>query len=146
MLAINSLANKHKFKHHVKWIDYVKEKADLLQLPQHQNADSDSTIFVAISSYRDPELVPTLDNCWESAIFPNRLFFGILEQNDPEDSETCHAKNSQIPKSHLRIETWNYTAAKGPTVARHACEKLWNQEQVTLFTFSNNQISVSPYV
>lgn len=34
-------------------------------------------IFVAISSYRDPELCMTLEDLFDKAIFPHRIYIGI---------------------------------------------------------------------
>jgi hypothetical protein len=92
------------------------------------------TIFVAISSYRDSELCITLQDIWNKALHPERVFFGIVEQNDIEDAYTAHAKNSGIPKDHIRIKTMHFKEAKGPTWARHLCEKLWNGEEFYLLT------------
>ena len=42
-------------------------------------------IFVQIASYRDPELLPTINSCNENAKNPNNLVFGICRQFHPDD-------------------------------------------------------------
>ena len=39
---------------------------------------SKNSIFIQIASYRDPELVPTLDSLFDNAKFPNNNFPGNL--------------------------------------------------------------------
>src|SRR5258708_40042581 len=40
-------------------------------------------IFVSIAAYRDPQLVPTMEDCIAKARHPERLRFGICWQHDP---------------------------------------------------------------
>lgn len=92
-----------------------------------------STIFVAISSFRDKELCLTIEDLFSKAMVPERVFVGIVQQNDYKNDEPCcFAENSNISqylKSYnLRILTWHYSKAKGPTYARSFCERLWNNE------------------
>ena len=42
-------------------------------------------IFISIASYRDPELIPTIEDCIKNADKPNKLVFGILNQFSKED-------------------------------------------------------------
>ena len=42
-------------------------------------------IFVQIASYRDPQLVPTIENMLAQAKKPKNLVFGICRQYHPED-------------------------------------------------------------
>ena len=42
-------------------------------------------IFVQIASYRDPQLIPTLDSMIENAKRPKNLRIGICRQYHPED-------------------------------------------------------------
>ena len=42
-------------------------------------------IFVQIASYRDPQLIPTLDSMLENAKRPKNLRIGICRQYHPED-------------------------------------------------------------
>ena len=43
------------------------------------------TIFVSIASYRDPELVPTVEDCLAHATYPERLRFGICRQGASDE-------------------------------------------------------------
>ena len=42
-------------------------------------------IFISIASYRDPELIPTIENCIANAKNPRNLVFGISRQFHPDD-------------------------------------------------------------
>lgn len=100
------------------------------------------SIFVAISSYRDPELCLTLRDLFEKAYNPDRVYVGIVEQNDPKDPVTCFAKNTLIKgkpvdPNHIRIISFHYKDAKGPTHARAICEGLWKQEEYYMMTDSH---------
>jgi [Skp1-protein]-hydroxyproline N-acetylglucosaminyltransferase len=101
-----------------------------------------STIFVGIPSYRDPEIAKTLKDLYDKTIFRKRIFVGIFQQvNEKEDSEECFAENAKIPKkwfeNHVRIKTVKHTDSKGPTWARHHLEKLWNEEEYVLLLDSH---------
>ena len=43
------------------------------------------TIFISIASYRDKELLPTIEDCLNQAKYPDRLRFGICWQHSKED-------------------------------------------------------------
>src|SRR6478672_7522891 len=43
------------------------------------------TIFISIASYRDPQLVPTIQDCLAKARRPDDLSFGICWQRGPEE-------------------------------------------------------------
>lgn len=100
------------------------------------------TIFVAISSYRDPELCFTLQDLFDKAYNPSRVFVGVVEQNDNSDSATCHTINAindtKIKsRENIRFQTLHYTLAKGPTHARAICESLWKGEEYYMMTDSH---------
>ena len=42
---------------------------------------SENSIFIQIASYRDPELVPTLDSLFDNAEFPNNLTVCVAWQH-----------------------------------------------------------------
>lgn len=87
------------------------------------------TIFVAISSFRDPELVVTLNEFYNKAYNKQRIIFGVVQQNDPQgDDPLCFAENSIVPKNQLRVINMHYKQAKGPTYARSICESLFQNE------------------
>ena len=43
-------------------------------------------IFVSLAAYRDPQLVPTIQDCIRKASNPARLKFGVCLQRDAEDA------------------------------------------------------------
>ena len=43
------------------------------------------TIFVQIASYRDPQLIPTIEDMLSNAKNPNNLRIAIAWQHSPED-------------------------------------------------------------
>lgn len=106
------------------------------------NIVKSSAIFVAIPSYRDPEVTKTLKDLYDKAIFRNRIFVGVFQQlNEKEDSKECFAENAKISKKwmakHVRIKTVKHSDSKGPTWARHHLEKLWENEEYVLFLDSH---------
>lgn len=89
-----------------------------------------STIFVGIASYRDKVCTRTVQNLYERAKYPQRVFVGICQQNVAEYDSDCF-KDSQInPKyaNNVRIIRLNAKDAKGPTHARYLCTTLFDGE------------------
>jgi len=102
-----------------------------------QNYAEDS-IFISISSYRDPELCNTINDLWLKAYNNKRIIVGIVQQNNKEDdNKICFGENSIIPKQNLRIINLNWTEAKGPTYARSICEKSLENEKYYLLCDSH---------
>ena len=46
---------------------------------------TNNKIFIQIASYRDPELIHTIDNCIENSDNPENLNFGICWQHDEKE-------------------------------------------------------------
>jgi [Skp1-protein]-hydroxyproline N-acetylglucosaminyltransferase len=95
------------------------------------------TIFVALSSFRDPELCITIEDLLKKAAYPERIRIGVVEQNDPSDDFTCHAANARVPQDKVKIITMKWQDAKGPTLARSLCESLWDGEEYYLLCDSH---------
>jgi [Skp1-protein]-hydroxyproline N-acetylglucosaminyltransferase len=92
-----------------------------------------NTIFVSVASYRDEECSLTLDNLFNNAEFPERIFVGICEQNKEGIlNELCINNRVLKYKNNIRITKIDYKQAKGPTYARYYCSKLWRGEQYYL--------------
>lgn len=105
---------------------------------------SRETIFISVASYRDPDCKTTLEDIFEKAEFPNRIYIGVCEQNHQDEiRETCVPMRNpnkvsteqgvlgeyiEIDKSLERISVIRvpYIDAKGPTYARYLCSSLWN--------------------
>lgn len=104
------------------------------------------TIFVAISSYRDPELCITLKDVFRKAFNKKRVIIGVVEQNDPSDPYTSHIVNFDIPDSvapdQIRVKKILYRDARGPTHARSICETLYKDEDYYLLVDSHMRFDV----
>jgi glycosyltransferase involved in cell wall biosynthesis len=88
------------------------------------------TIFVQIASYRDPQLIPTIDDMLENAKYPENLRIGICHQYHPDD------KFSNLTKYRLddrfRIIDVLYSESKGACWARHQIQQVYSGETYTL--------------
>lgn len=87
-------------------------------------------IFVQIASYRDPQLLSTINDCIEKAKYPERLTFGICWQHSNEDyfDDLSHFKNDK----RFKILDVDYINSKGCCWARSETQKLWDGEEYTL--------------
>lgn len=85
-------------------------------------------IFVQIASYRDPELVKTIEHCLKMAKYPDDLRFGICFQ---------HAEDEFLPDRILmdkrfRVIDVPYQESKGACWARNLTQSLYNNEEYTM--------------
>lgn len=101
--------------------------------------DKKSTIFVSIPSYRDPECVNTVADCFEKATYPERVFVGVFQQNDQHNTHSgktpdCMAsETAQKYRTQIRSLTVDASEAKGPVYARSVIEqKLFAGEDYVL--------------
>ncbi len=88
------------------------------------------TIFVQIASYRDPELVKTIEDMLENAKKPQNLVLGICRQYHPEDEFDNLDKYRDDKR--FRISDVLYTDAKGVCWARNQVQQLYGGEMYTL--------------
>lgn len=109
---------------------------------------TDPTIFVSISSYRDPELCLTVRDLFVKAFNPKRVYVGVVEQNADDDPFSSYIDHLNIPESiredksindssHIRVIRIDHTDAKGPTFARSLCESLLEDEEYYLLVDSH---------
>ena len=82
--------------------------------------------------FSDPELCNTIRDCFDKALYPNRVRIAVVEQNDPLDSFDCHAHNSGVGPFHLSIKSIHCKDAQGPTFARKLLQEMWNGEEWVL--------------
>ncbi|MGE3190698.1 MAG: WlaTC/HtrL family glycosyltransferase, partial [Vicinamibacterales bacterium] len=82
-----------------------------------------STIFISIAAYRDPELVPTLEDCLAKAAHPDRLRFGICWQHGPEEERLPWADDPRF-----RILDVDWRESRGACWARAEIMKLADGE------------------
>eukprot|EP01117_Protostelium_nocturnum_P017376 TRINITY_DN7079_c0_g1_i1.p1 TRINITY_DN7079_c0_g1~~TRINITY_DN7079_c0_g1_i1.p1 ORF type:complete len:376 (-),score=45.07 TRINITY_DN7079_c0_g1_i1:96-1223(-) len=115
--------------------DYVyKVPTPEFGCPPKDKPKKDRTIFVSIASYRDSVCPSTIDDMYKNAKYPERIFLGVYQQNDPEDAD-CIANLQQKTLRHvhnMRILRINYKDANGPCPARHYCSQLYNGEDYFL--------------
>lgn len=84
-------------------------------------------IFISIAAYRDPELLPTLDNCLENADNPENLVFCIAWQHSSDD-EWDTLKKYKKDKRFIIIDI-PYNEAKGVCWARNLIQTKYTNEQ-----------------
>ena len=81
------------------------------------------TIFVSIASYRDKELIPTLDNMIKQAHNPENLKICVCWQHDEDEDLSKYEKDSRF----LIIDV-PYQEAKGVCWARNLIQKQFDNE------------------
>ena len=84
-------------------------------------------IFVQIASYRDLQLIPTIDDMISKAKNPNNLIFGICWQYG-DDEDISYYDN----KKNFRISKYHYSESKGLGWARNITNELYDGELYTL--------------
>jgi hypothetical protein len=84
-------------------------------------------IFVQIASYRDPQLVLTIDDMINKAKYPERLTFGICWQYDEEEDIEVF---NHLP--NIRIKHYHYSQSEGLGWARNITNSLYEGEKYTL--------------
>ena len=84
-------------------------------------------IFIQIAAYRDPELLATINDCIEKAMYPHRLVFGICWQHDETESLGKYVKDKRF-----KIIDINYKQSKGCCWARAQVQKLYAGEEYTM--------------
>jgi hypothetical protein len=87
-------------------------------------------IFVQIASYRDPELISTINHCLERAKNPERLTFGICWQHSLEDE--WDNLNDYQNNPQFKIIDVDYKDSKGACWARNQVGTLYGGEEFTL--------------
>ncbi|GMI16845.1 hypothetical protein TrLO_g6233 [Triparma laevis f. longispina] len=110
-----------------------------LSQPTRLNTDgiTRSTIYISISSYRDPLCSVTLTNILGNAKFPERIRITVIQQNAPTDTFSCldHPPCSNNPVDPVcrykdQVEIYDLPAelATGPVFARSIGSRLYNGE------------------
>jgi hypothetical protein len=89
------------------------------------------TIFIQIASYRDPELVPTINDLINKAAKPNNLRFGIAWQNDKKN-DIWDNLDSFKNDERFKIIDIEYQKSNGVCWARNKVQQLYNNEKYTL--------------
>lgn len=92
--------------------------------------EKNENIFVQIASYRDPQLVPTLNDMLEKADKPENLRIAICWQHSDKDEWDNLDKFKNDPR--FRIIDVKYTESKGACWARNQIQQKYNNEKYTL--------------
>jgi glycosyltransferase involved in cell wall biosynthesis len=87
-------------------------------------------IFVQIAAYRDPQLIPTIENMLENAKRPKNIVIGVARQFHPEDGFDDLSKYEKDKR--FRILNIPYTESKGVCWARNQVQQLYGGEDYTL--------------
>lgn len=88
------------------------------------------TIFIQIASYRDPELIPTIDDCIQNASSPENLRFCIAWQHSDKDEWDCVDK--YMEDDRFKIIDIDYKDSKGACWARNKIQQHYSGETYTL--------------
>jgi|TARA_R110002110_G_scaffold168174_3_gene369541 hypothetical protein len=86
-----------------------------------------STILILIPSYRDDDLVPTINDAIEKASNKDRLYFGICWQHSESES-----LNQFMNNERFKILSYHWSDAKGLGWARKKLECLYDDEDFIL--------------
>jgi hypothetical protein len=84
-------------------------------------------IFVQIASYRDPQLLPTIQQALARADHPERLIFGICWQYDETENPDQFDGDPQF-----RVNKYHYSESQGLGWARNKTNSLLKDEKFTL--------------
>ena len=126
--------------HDPEWIPY-EESAGPRPFPPLTDSwnRSDTTLFIAIASFRDKLCPRTLFNIYTKAQYPERISIGVVQQNSPEDGdcleEYCRLMDSKLGRSdcpfrdNIRMTRVDAKEATGPTWARSLGSKLLRDEE-----------------
>ena len=90
----------------------------------------ESHIFIQIAAYRDPELIPTINDCLSKAKFPENLVFSIAWQhslNDAWDNLDAFADDPRF-----KIIDIDCKDSKGACWARNRLQQQYDDEEYTL--------------
>jgi len=89
-----------------------------------------SKIFIQIASYRDPQLIPTIEDAMLKAKNPKNLVFSIARQFHPDDKFDDLSVYNDHP--NFRILNIPYTDSEGVCWARNLTQQLYDGEEYTL--------------
>ena len=81
------------------------------QITKTKDIWADESIFVSVASYRDPEIAKTVARAFERAADPDRVFFGIFQQND-------ESKDVDAVRDDIRFRFRARRATRRTTIAR----------------------------
>lgn len=95
-------------------------------------------IFVQLASYRDPQLIPTIEDMLAKADNPDQFTFGICWQHDGNEPIDHYDG-----KKNFRIKKYSYTESEGLGWARNITNSLYEGEELTLQLDSHHRFEKS---
>jgi hypothetical protein len=114
-----------------------KEENSRLPFPKKEKLEEKpDTIFIQIASYRDPQLIPTIDDCLKNAKFPENLRFCIAWQHDEKEN-----LDKYLEDSRFTILDIPYHESKGACWARNKIQEHYKGEKYTLQLDSHHRFS-----
>jgi hypothetical protein len=93
-------------------------------------------IFVQLASYRDPQLVPTIEDMLNKADSPGLFNFGICWQYDNSENPDLYDNNKKF-----RVSKHHYSESEGLGWARSITNKLYQGEELTLQLDSHHRFA-----
>ena len=98
-------------------------------------------IFISIAAYRDPELIPTIEDCLNRADHPENLVFFIAWQHHPDDKwDTLKDYESDARFKILDIHS---DESLGACWARYMIQQMYDGEQYVLQLYSHHRFARS---
>lgn len=95
-----------------------------------KSAEKTNTIFIQIAAYRDPQLIPTIEDMIKNAAHPENLRLGIARQYHLDDKFDDLSQYKE--DSRFRILDIPHTESKGVCWARHQIQQLYQDEKYTM--------------
>ena len=92
--------------------------------------EENKKIFIQIASYRDPQLLKTLNDCISKSENPDNLVFSICWQHSLEDEWDTLDEFKDDPR--FKIIDVDYRESKGACWARNKLQQQYDGEQYTL--------------
>jgi glycosyltransferase involved in cell wall biosynthesis len=87
-------------------------------------------IFIQMASYRDPQLIPTIEDCINNSKYPENLVFSIAWQHSVDD--VWDNLDKYKTDSRFRIIDINYKDSQGACWARNQLQQQYQGEKYTL--------------
>lgn len=98
------------------------------------------SIFIQIASYRDPQLIHTIEDCINQASNPSSLHFGICRQYSPSDKFDI-IPTSLKSRARFSINDVLHTESKGVCWARNQVQGYYDGEDYTLQLDSHHRFT-----
>jgi hypothetical protein len=90
-----------------------------------------SKIFIQVAAYRDPQLIPTIEDALHKARYPENLVWSIARQYHPADKFDDLSKYESIPQV-FKVLNIPHEESQGVCWARHLTQQLYDGEEYTL--------------